>query len=121
MSLGFYRGRDSKYNARPTRCRQGVMHHSGMEARRCDELHLLQAGDLIGDLEAHPQPRLSLDVNGEHICDYIPDFKYHDCQTGETVIEDVKGHATAEYKIKARLVRALYGVDIREVRRVRGR
>lgn len=121
MSLGFYRGRDSKYNARPTRCRQGAMHHSGMESRRCDELHLLQAGELIQDLEAHPQPKLHLVVNDVHIADYLPDFRYLDRETGQQVIEDVKGHTTAEYKIKARLVRALFGVDVREVRNVRGR
>lgn len=121
MSLGYYRGRDSKYNATPTRCRQGVMHHSGMESRRCDELHLMQDGKLIAELEAHPQPRLHLVVNDVHVCDYMPDFRYLDAETGEQVVEDVKGHATAEYKIKARLVRALFGVEIREVRRVRGR
>lgn len=119
--LGYYRGRDSKYNARPTRCRQGVMHHSGMESRRCDELHLMERGGLIRELEAHPQPKLRLDVNGVHIADYIADFAYADAETGERVVEDVKGHATAEYKIKARLVLAVHGIEVREVRRVRVR
>lgn len=116
-----WQGRDNKFGNRPTRCRQGALHHSGMESRRCDELHLMQQGELIEELEAHPQPRLDLTVNDVHICDYLADFRYRDRESGELVVEDVKGHATAEYKLKARLVRALYGIDIREVRRVRGR
>jgi hypothetical protein len=52
--LGFYRGRDSKYNARPTRCRQGVTHHSAMESARCDELHVMQQGGLMGCGEEWP-------------------------------------------------------------------
>jgi len=117
--LGFYRGRHSKYNSRPTRCRQSAMHHSAMEARRCDELHVLQAGGLISELEAHPQPSFELEVNGVHVCRYVPDFRY---QEGDRlVVEDVKGHQTAEYKLKARLMLACHGIEIQEVRRVRGR
>ena len=121
MSLGFYRGRDSKFNARPTRCRQGAMHHSGMESRRCDELHLMQQGALIRDLEAHPQPRFDLKVNDRHVTTYLADFAYVDAETAERVVEDVKGHATGEYRIKKALMLACYGIEVREVRRVRGR
>ena len=117
MSLGFYRGRDSKFNNKPTRCRQGLMHHSGMEARRCDELHLMQQGELIADLEAHPQPRFDLKVNDAHICHYLADFAYRDLETGERVVEDVKGHATEVYKLKERLMLAIHGIEIRRVTR----
>ena len=121
MGLGFYRGRDSKFNARPTRCREGVMHHSAMEAARCDELHVLQVGGLIRDLEAHPQPRFDLDVNGVHVTRYLADFSYVDVETGEKRVEDVKGFVTAEYKIKKALMLAVHGVEVQEVKRVRGR
>ena len=121
MGLGFYRGRDSKFNARPTRCREGVMHHSAMEAARCDELHVLQVGGLIRDLEAHPQPRFDLDVNGVHVTRYLADFSYVDVETGEKRVEDVKGFATAEYKLKKALMLAVHGVEVQEVKRVRGR
>lgn len=121
MSLGFYRGRDSKFNARPTRCRQGTTHHSAMEAARCDELHLLQQGGLIRALEAHPQPRFDLDVNGVHVTRYLADFAYVDVETGGRVVEDVKGYATAEYRLKKALMLAVHGIEVQEVRRVRGR
>ncbi len=120
-SLGFYRGRHSKFNARATRCRQGTMHHSAMEAARCDELHLMQKGGLIRDLEAHPQPRFDLAVNDVHVCHYIADFAYTDADSGQRVVEDVKGFATQEYRIKQRLMLGCHGIEVQEVRRVRGR
>lgn len=121
MGLGFYRGRNSKYNARPTRCRQNITHHSAMEAARCNELHVLQEGGLIRDLEAHPQPRFDLAVNDVHITRYMADFRYTDAETGQTVVEDVKGHATQEYQLKKRLMLAVHGIEVQEVRKVRGR
>lgn len=123
MGLGFYRGRHSKFNAKPKRCRQGVMHHSSMEAARCDELHLMALAQppLISELRAHPQERFDLTVNGVHVCNYMADFVYRDEETGNTVCEDVKGFKTSEYRIKERLMLAVHGIEISEVRRVRGR
>ena len=117
MGLGFYRGRDSKYNATPTRCAQGILHHSGAESRRCNELHLLQAGGLIRDLDAHPQPRFKLDVNGVHVADYLADFSYTRTDGGQRIVEDVKGHSTETYKLKRRLMLACHGIEIEEVRK----
>ena len=113
---GAYRGKSSKFGNRPTRCSEGIMHQSGLEARRCTELHLMQKGGLIRDLQAHPQPRFELDVNGVHICAYLADFSYHDVERGETITEDTKGHRTREYEIKRRLMLAIHGIEIREVR-----
>jgi hypothetical protein len=105
-----------KYGNKPNRCSEGIMHQSKLEARRCTELHVMQRGGLIHDLEAHPQPRFTLDVNGVHIANYFPDFSYV-TDAGETVIEDTKGFQTDVYRLKKRLVKALYGLDVREVRR----
>jgi hypothetical protein len=107
----------TKYGAKAKRCREGVMHQSTLEARRCSELHLMQKGGLISDLEAHPQPRYRLDVEGVHICDYLADFRYLDTETGEEVVEDVKGWRTEVYKLKKRLMLACFGIEIREVTR----
>lgn len=93
------------------------MHQSQLESRRCTELHLMQKGGLIRDLEAHPQPRFRLDVNGIHICTIVPDFRYTDCESEAVVVEDAKGIATAEWKLKRRLLWALHGVEVIEVRR----
>ena len=96
------------------------MHQSGLESARCTELHLMQQGGLISELEAHPQPRFRLDVNDVHICDYMADFRYIDNETEQTVVEDTKGFKTELYKLKEKLMLAIYGIEIHVVTRVRG-
>ncbi len=117
MGLGFYRGRHSKFNAIPDRCREGVMHQSKFETKRCNELHLMQTGGLIRDLEAHPQPRFDLVVNDVKVCRYLADFRYFDEQLGREVVEDTKGHRTREYLLKKKLMLACLGIEVEEVRR----
>lgn len=108
--------RRSKFNSRPLRCRAGAMHQSTLEARRCDELHLMQQGGLIRDLEAHPQPTYRLDVEGHHICDYRCDFRYFDNERSCVIVEDTKGLMTAECRLKLKLMAAVHGVDVELVR-----
>ena len=94
------------------------MHQSTLEARRCTELHLMQLGNLIRDLEAHPQPRYRLDVNGVHVCDYLADFRYFDNDRQEVVVEDTKGWLTEVARLKLKLVAAVHGVNVELVRKV---
>ena len=110
----------TKWGNIPTRCAQGVMHQSKLEATRCDELHLLQAGGMITDLEAHPQPSYSLDVNGVHVCRYIADFRYRD-RDGAEHVEDTKGVLTKECDLKLKLMRACHGVEVELIRKGRRR
>lgn len=113
---GAYRGfrKANKYGNTPKRCREGVFHHSTKESRRCDELHLMQAGGLIKELQAHPQPKFDLSVGGIHVADYMADFQYVDAETGETVVEDVKGMRTDIYRLKARLMMGCHNIEIKE-------
>lgn len=69
-----------------------------------------QAGDISG-LEL--QPRYPLVVCGLKVCVYVADFKY--VEDGEVVIEDSKGVRTQAYIIKRKLMKAIHGIDIREV------
>jgi hypothetical protein len=111
------RRRWSKFGNEPTRV-DGRLFHSKLEAARYAELKALQAGGLITDLEC--QPKFQLNVAGVHVCTYIADFSYNDAESGRAVVEDVKGHATDVYKLKARLMLAIHGIDVHEVRHVRG-
>ena len=43
---------------------------------------------------------------------YFADFVYE--TDGETVVEDVKGYRTSEYKRKRNLMKKIYGIIIRE-------
>lgn len=85
-----------------------------MEARRYGELRLLLAAGVIADLEC--QPRFPLVVNGADCGCYVGDFRYTDLATGQVVTEDVKGFRTDVFALKKKLVRALYAVEIVEVK-----
>lgn len=104
----------NKFGAKRTICGAGHNHASGAEARRCDELHLLQRAGEISRLQQ--QPKFVCQIDGVKVCTYIADFAYFTKEN--RTIEDVKGHLTAVYKLKKKLVEALHpGVKIVEVRR----
>lgn len=102
-----------KYHAIRTTCSTGHSHPSKAEAKRCDDLRLLERAGQIARLEQ--QPRFACKINGTLVCTYVADFAYFDKE--KRVIEDVKGHSTPVYKLKKRLVEALFpGTVIVEVR-----
>lgn len=74
---------------------------------------MLQTGEIM-DLEVHPS--YDLWVGGMLICRYVADFRYAISSTGEIVTEDVKGVKTAVYQIKKKLMRAIHGLVIKEVK-----
>lgn len=88
---------------------------SKAEARRFDELVLMQENGLISGL--HLQPRYSLFAEGMRICFYVADFAYWDTEKNCEVVEDVKSKATMTptYRIKKRLMLACHGIEIQEV------
>lgn len=61
------------------------------------------------------QPVFKCELNGVKICKYIADFRYYDKKFGQTITEDVKGFKTNIYKLKKKLVKALFGIDIVEI------
>lgn len=103
--------RTSKYNAKKTEV-DGYLFDSRAEARRYQELKILEQAGEITALEL--QPKFSVYVNRQHICNYKADFRYL-TRTGECVTEDVKGVKTAVYRLKKKLVEASYGIEITEV------
>lgn len=48
----------------------------------------------------------------EQKCSYIADFVY--TENGKTVVEDVKGYKTPDYKIKKKLLLYIHGIRIKE-------
>jgi len=114
--------RRSKYGAVPTVV-DGIRFASKKEARRYQELRLLERCGDIWDLEV--QPKFVLSVHSAcpptsgffsiQIGFYVGDFKYCEAETTPYVVEDVKGVKTALYKWKKRHTEAQYGISIREV------
>ena len=90
----------------------GFTFDSKKEAKRYGELKLLVLAGEIHQLEL--QPEYECIVNGEKVCSYKADFRYF-TKEGR-VVEDVKGMKTRVYRLKKKLVEALYpGVHIVEI------
>ena len=126
--------RRNKYFAREVTA-DGMRFDSKAEARRYNELRLLERAGAIKDLRtqvkfvlipAQREPD-TVGVRGgkikgkliEREVSYYADFAYVDMETGKTVVEDVKGYkdstAYALYSIKRKLLLKEYGIRIKEV------
>ncbi len=124
----------SKYYNIKTKTLDGLVFDSTKEARRWEQLLLLQKAGNITDLKRQvafeiipaqyeTYPRYS--KKGERLKDgrrlierkveYVADFVYTDTDTGETVVEDTKGVRTADYIIKRKLMLYVHGIRINEV------
>ncbi|MBZ0158440.1 MAG: DUF1064 domain-containing protein [Alphaproteobacteria bacterium] len=100
----------NKFGARKTVV-DGIRFDSAREARRYQELCLLEKTGQIQDLAL--QVPFIIEVGGKKICTYRADFCY--TEKGERIVEDVKGHRTREYILKKKLTEAIYGIQIREI------
>ena len=101
----------TKYGAKRTEV-DGIVFASRSEARRYQELRLLQAAGEISGLEL--QVKYPLVVNGVKIADYVADFRYYEDEGDTLIVEDRKGMRTPVYRLKAKLMRAVHGIEIRE-------
>ena len=91
----------------------GISFDSAKEARRYAELVLLERTGVIQNLRR--QVRFPLSVNGQLICTYVADATY--TENGHEICEDTKSPVTRKlpvYRLKAKLMRAIHGVAIRE-------
>lgn len=110
------KSRRNKYGVRTDtigkleRTADGILFASEKECRRYGELKLLQKVGEITELEL--QPKFPCVVNGKKVCVYVADFRYSTTQG--VVIEDVKGFKTTLYRLKKKLVKALFGIEITE-------
>lgn len=106
--------RRNKYRAVKTYV-DGIRFDSMKEARRYQELQLMERAGAIEDLELQPkfllQESFRLDGKTHRKIEYIADFKYWDVEKGSWVVEDVKGVKTEVYKIKKKLFLKIYGED----------
>lgn len=110
----------------------GIIFDSRKEARRYQELLLLQRAGVIKSLQRQvkyvliPAQYESFErygKNGQELtpgkkliereCAYVADFVY--VEDGKTVIEDTKGMKTKDYIIKRKLMLHIHGIRIREV------
>ena len=123
----------SKYHNIKTRALDGTVSDSIKEARRGQELILLQRAGKITDLQRQVKYELipnqyetyeRYGKKGQRLKDgvrllerkveYVADFVYTITETGENVVEDTKGVRTADYIIKRKLMLAVHGIRIKE-------
>lgn len=115
--------RQSKYNAKKVTV-DGISFDSRREANRWYELKMLERAGEIKNLRRQVKYELTpafRDYNGkvfERPSSYIADFVYEQILPmglTKTVVEDVKGYRTGEYKLKRKMMMDKYGIRIKEV------
>ena len=113
------RATKKKFTNVPTK-RNGIKFDSKKEALRYDQLMVMLRAGEISDLKLQPQYTLQesyVTPEGERVraIRYVADFSYW--QKGEFVVEDVKSKATAtaQYKLKKKLMQERFGISVQEV------
>lgn len=125
----------SKYGAKKVKL-DGIIFDSRREARRYQELRLLERAGKIRNLElqksfelipAQYAPSTEVYMRGtktgqakrgkciEKAVTYKADFVYID-EKGLPVVEDTKGFRTKDYIIKRKLMLYIHGIKIKEVK-----
>ena len=97
----------------------GIKFDSKAEHKRYCYLKLLERHGDISDLRLQVPflliPRQVAPSGAkERACSYVADFVYS--VGGKTVVEDVKGVVTAEYRIKRKLLLQVHGIEVKEIR-----
>lgn len=111
ISVKVEKKKRSKYGNKKTEV-DGIRFDSEREAKRYKQLLLLQKAGEIGLLRR--QVDYELNEGGTHSLKYRADFVYM-TKDGVEVVEDSKGCRTREYLKKRRLMKSIYGIEIKEV------
>ena len=99
---------------------QGITFDSKAEHKRWCYLVMLAKAKEITDLQRQVRyeliPELARPRGGkERPTAYLADFVYRD-KAGNTVVEDVKGAVTPEFRLKRKLMLWVHGIEVQEVR-----
>ena len=108
----------NKYSNKKCRCASGHIHDSKKEAKRCNELTILEQTGYIQDLRQQVKFVLipSQKIGGkvvERECSYYADFVYS--EGGRQIVEDTKGVKTKDFIIKRKLMLYVHGIKIVEL------
>lgn len=96
----------------------GIRFDSMKEAARWGELRLLEKTGVISNLKRQVKIQLEgrdgpiMTDSGKSVRTYVADFQYFDTRHGGWVIEDSKGFATKEFKIKKAIL-AAQGLEVK--------
>lgn len=111
----------NKYGASKSHCSIGHEHDSKREAKRCNDLRVMERGGLISGLEFQKQFYFEIDgkplkhTNGRRAGMKV-DFVYRETIGGKQVAEDAKGFVVRDYPLRAAVFRACFpDIELREV------
>ena len=99
----------NKYSAIKTEV-DGIIFDSKREAKRYQELRILQRKGMITDL--HLKVKREFIVNRIKVGSYTSDFEYE--EDGSHIVEDCKGYRHRDYIWRKKMMRALFSIEIRE-------
>ncbi len=103
----------SKYGNRKTVV-NGITFDSKREAAYYGELlQRAKAGEID---EVELQKPFVLSINGSLVCTYRADFAFYDRRERRPRVVDVKGVVTPEFRIKAKLMWAIHGIEVEIVK-----
>lgn len=91
----------------------GYTFDSTAERNRYRMLKVMARNQDIYDLTVHPS--YDLIMYDKKVGTYVADFTYREGPNGSLIMEDVKGVRTALFSLKAKMMKAQYGIVIREV------
>lgn len=100
----------------------GIEFDSKLEARRWQQLNLLQKAGNIKDLRRQIkfelQPSYIKNDKVIQSINYVADFVYYDLNKRQFIIEDTKGYKTEIYKLKKKILEYKYPeLEIKEIRK----
>ena len=104
--------RPNKYFAKKT-VAMGLKFDSRWEAERWGQLKAMERAGVVTQLER--QITYELSINDVKICNYIADFRYlleEEDGLSRLVVEDAKGIQTPEFRLKKKMMKAIYNIDI---------
>lgn len=103
----------SKYGAHRTLV-DGILFDSKAEARFYADLKNRERAGEVTEIEL--QREYDLMVNGVLVARYRADFVFFDRIARARRVLDVKGVATRDFRLKAKLMKACFGIDVQVVR-----
>lgn len=113
-------GVHQKYGNQRVTGEQGLEFDSKAEHRHWLHLAALAKAGKIMDLRRQVPfelaPAVVIQGRKKRALRYIADFVYVDSETGEQVVEDVKGAVTDVWRIKLHLMMSVHGVEVKEIR-----
>lgn len=100
----------------------GIVFDSKLEAKRYQELKLLERSGEISDLTLQPEfeliPKFRKNGKTYRKTVYKADFSYFDKRYGKLIVEDTKGFITPVYALKKKLFEYRYkDIEITEVKK----